>query len=162
MVYDAVHRLLFVVNAGSGTLSVFSAQGRDLQLVQVVNSGGEFPDSVAVQGNLVYVLNAGGSGSVPRITGFFGDRHLFALPRPRPSLGLSNTEPPNFLMSPGEIGFSPAGNELLVTTKASTSSIDTFAVGPAAPAFGLAHRYRRPGQRALLLHLLASGPTGRR
>lgn len=129
VVYDAVHRLLFAVNAGSGTLSVFSAQGRDLQLVQVVNSGGEFPDSIAVQGNLVYVLNAGGSGSVQGY-GIFG-RHLFALPNASASLGLSNTNPPNFLMGPGEIGFSPAGNELLVTTKASTSSIDTFAVGPA-------------------------------
>ena len=45
------------------------------------------------------------------------------------SLGLANTNPPNFLMSPGQVGFTPDGHQLLVTTKASTSSIDVFQVG---------------------------------
>jgi 6-phosphogluconolactonase (cycloisomerase 2 family) len=127
LVYDGAHRLLFAVNAGSGTLSVLTADGRDIALQQVLSTGGEFPDSVAVYGNLVYVLNAGGTGSV---TGYriFGD-HLFPLPGSPASLGLNNTNPPNFLQSPGEIGFSPDGTELLVTTKASTSSIDVFSVG---------------------------------
>jgi DNA-binding beta-propeller fold protein YncE len=44
------------------------------------------------------------------------------------SLDLSNTNPPNFLTSPGEIGFSPDGSELIVTTKASTSSLDVLRV----------------------------------
>jgi 6-phosphogluconolactonase (cycloisomerase 2 family) len=45
------------------------------------------------------------------------------------SLGLGNTNPPDFLHSPGQIGFSPDGRRLIVTTKASTSAIDVFWVG---------------------------------
>ena len=42
---------------------------------------------------------------------------------------MANTTPPNFLTSPGQVGFTPDGRQLLVTTKASTSSIDVFQVG---------------------------------
>jgi hypothetical protein len=126
LVYDPQARLLFAVNAGSGTLSVLSARGRELRLVQVVSSGGAFPDSVAVHGNLVYVLDAGGAGTLAgyRVV----DDHLVALAGSARSLGLSNTVPPNFLSSPGQIGFSPDGSALVVTTKASTSSLDVFSV----------------------------------
>jgi hypothetical protein len=128
LVFDPAYRLLFAVNAGSGTLAVLSADGRDVNLQQVLSTGGEFPDSVAVYGNLVYVLNAGGSGSV---TGYqiFGDR-LAPIPGSSRSLGLNNSNPPNFLDSPGEVGFSPNGSELLVTTKSSTNSVDVFSLGP--------------------------------
>ena len=127
LVFDAARRLLFAVNAGSGTLSVLSVEGRDVSLQQVLSTGGAFPDSVAVNGNLVYVLNAGLNGSV---TGYqiFGN-HLVPLPGPPTSLGLNNTNPPNFLTSPGQIGFSPDGSELLVTTKNSTNSLDVFSIG---------------------------------
>jgi Lactonase, 7-bladed beta-propeller len=127
LVYDASHRLLFAVNAGSDSLSVLSDQGSHLRLVQVLSSGGTFPDSVAVHGDLVYVLDAGGHGTV---TGYriLADR-LFPLPGSSRSLSLANTTPPNFLTSPGQVGFSPDGSELIVTTKASTSSLDLFGVG---------------------------------
>lgn len=126
LAFDQRSRLLFAVNAGSGTVSVLSARGRELHLVQVISSGGDFPDSVAVHGDLVYVLDAGGAGTV---TGYriFGER-LVALPGSSRSLGLSNANPPNFLTSPGQLGFSPDGSQLVVTTKASTSSLDVFAV----------------------------------
>ncbi len=126
LVYDSARHLLFAVNAGSNTLSVLTAHGRQLRLLQVVPTGGTFPDSVAVLGSLVYVLDAGGTGNV---TGYriAGD-HLFALAGSSRSLGLSNTDPPNFLTSPGEVGFSPNGSELIVTTKASTSSLEVFGV----------------------------------
>jgi len=128
LVYDPNGQLLLAVNAGSNTLSVLSTQGPGIHLVQVVSSGGPFPDSVAVHGNLVYVLDAGGTGTV---TGYrlFGDR-LVPLPGSTRTLGLSNTTPPNFLGSPGQIGFSPDGSELIVTTKAATSSLDVFSVNP--------------------------------
>jgi 6-phosphogluconolactonase (cycloisomerase 2 family) len=128
LVYDASRQLLFAVNAGSGTVSVLSAQGRHLRLLQVVSSGGEFPDSIAVDGNLVYVLDAGGAGAVQGYQ-LFGD-FLSPLAGASASLGLANTNPPNFLMSPGQIGFTPGGSEVVVTTKASTSSLDVFQVGP--------------------------------
>lgn len=128
LTYDPRHQLLFAVNAGSDSLSVLSTRGGDLRLIEVVSSGGPFPDSVAVYGNLVYVLDAGGSGT---ITGYriFGDR-VFPLPGSSRNLGLSNTTPPNFLSSPGQIGFSPNGSELIATTKGSTNSLDVFTVNP--------------------------------
>jgi 6-phosphogluconolactonase (cycloisomerase 2 family) len=123
---DARDGLLFAVNAGSGSLSVFSVDGTNLNLRQVIATNGDFPSSVAVHGNLVYVLNAGGAGSVQgfRITG----NHLTTLRDGWRSLGLLNTNPPNFLTSPGQVGFSPSGSQFLVATKGSTSSIDVFSV----------------------------------
>jgi 6-phosphogluconolactonase (cycloisomerase 2 family) len=44
------------------------------------------------------------------------------------SLGLANADPPNFLSAPGQVGFTPDGRWLLVTTKLSTSSIEVFGV----------------------------------
>src|SRR5437016_4528913 len=48
----------------------------------------------------------------------------------RRSLGLANTTPPNFLTAPGQVAFTPDGRQLIVTTKASTSSYEVFAVQP--------------------------------
>jgi hypothetical protein len=72
------------------------------------------------------VLNAGGAGTVQgfRIAG----SQLAAMPGSARSLGLANSDPPNFLTSPGQIGFSPDGSQLLVVTKASGSHIDVFSV----------------------------------
>jgi len=125
----SVPQLLFAVNVGSDSLSVLSVHGEDVRLVQVVSSGGGFPASVAVSGDLVYVLDAGGSGTVTgyRIVG----QHLVALPGSSRTLALSNATPPFFLTSPGQIGFSQNGSELIVTTKASTSSLDVFTMDPA-------------------------------
>ena len=40
----------------------------------------------------------------------------------------ANSDPPNFLTSPGQVGFSPNGRKLLVTTKLSGSHVDVFHV----------------------------------
>jgi 6-phosphogluconolactonase (cycloisomerase 2 family) len=127
LVYDAGHRLLIAVNAGSNSVSTFAVEGDRLHLTGVVASGGDFPTSIAVHGGLAYVLNAGGIGSVA------GYRIVSATLQPIAdsvrSLGLANTSPPNFLTSPGQVGFTPTGQQLLVTTKASGSDIDVFQVG---------------------------------
>ena len=39
-----------------------------------------------------------------------------------------DSDPPNFLTSPGQVGFTPDGRQLIVTTKASGSMIDVFQV----------------------------------
>src|SRR4051794_14857494 len=52
---DRAAGLLYAVNAGSDTLTVFDVHGDRLDRRQVVGSGGAFPVSVAVHGNLVYV-----------------------------------------------------------------------------------------------------------
>jgi uncharacterized membrane protein YgdD (TMEM256/DUF423 family) len=123
----AHHRLLIAVNAGSDTISVFRVAGDRLALGQVLASGGQFPASVGVHGNLVYVLNAGGTGIVQGFR-IHGDA-LVPIAGSARSLGLANSNPPFFLTSPGQVGFSPDGKQLLVTTKASGSLIDVFQVG---------------------------------
>jgi 6-phosphogluconolactonase (cycloisomerase 2 family) len=117
---------LVAVNAGSDTVSVFGVRGTQLTLDDVVPSGGSFPVSLAIRGNLVEVLNAGGTGTVAG----FNLRHdqLVAVPNGARSLGLANTDPPNFLAGAGEVGFTPAGNQLVVTTKGSTNAYEVFGV----------------------------------
>jgi 6-phosphogluconolactonase (cycloisomerase 2 family) len=128
LVYDAEHHLLFAVNAGSDSVSIFEVSGDRLHLEGVVASGGEFPASIAVHGRLVYVLNSGGSGTVHGYR--IAHDRLVTIPRSGRSLGLANSDPPFFLTSPGQVGFSPDGRQLLVTTKASQSTLDVFQVGP--------------------------------
>jgi 6-phosphogluconolactonase (cycloisomerase 2 family) len=125
LAYD--HGLLIAVNADSDTVSALRVKGHRLELQSVVPSGGQFPASVAIHDDLAYVLNSGGTGIVQ---GFrIGPHGLSPISGSARSLGLANTTPPNFLMSPGQVGFTPDGRQLLVTTKASTSSIDVFQVG---------------------------------
>ncbi len=126
--YDALHRLLYAVNGGSNSLSVFAVNGDRLTLRQVIGSGGATPVSVAAHGNLVYVLNAGNGGSVDGYAVFDGS--LRFLPYSHRALGLGSAPSPdmNFLYSPGQVGFSPTGRQVLVATKANGSTIDVFAV----------------------------------
>jgi len=126
LVYDRRHSLLFAVNAGSDTVSMFRVRGNRLRLRDIVPSGGQFPASIAVHRDLVYVLNSGGTGIVKgfRIRG----NQLRPLRGSARSLGLANTDPPNFLTSPGQVGFAPGGRQLIVTTKGSGSTIDVFRV----------------------------------
>ena len=68
---DAAGDTLYLVNAGDGTISVFDLSKKVPDLIQIISSGGTFPNSVGVSGNLLYVLNAGGAhGAVDMITGF--------------------------------------------------------------------------------------------
>lgn len=126
LTYDAETGELFAVNAGSNTVSVFDVEGDRLHLRQVVDSGGSFPSSIAVHGDLVEVLNSTGGGSVQgfRLLG----RELRPIPGSNRSLGLDPNATPQFVTTPGDIAFSPDGRQLLVTTKANTNAIDVFAV----------------------------------
>lgn len=72
LAYDAVTGDLYAVNAGSNTVSVFSARGDRLSLRQVIGSGGDFPVSVAVHNDFVYVLNAMDGGGVQGYFSLFG------------------------------------------------------------------------------------------
>jgi len=120
-------RWLLAVNAGSADISVFRVQRRGLRLVSRTPSGGSRPISVTVHGRLVYVLNAGSDN----ITGFTLTRQgaleaLAGSTRP-----LSGTA-----VDPAQISFSPGGDLLVVTEKA-TNQIVTYTVGrdglPGAP-----------------------------
>jgi 6-phosphogluconolactonase (cycloisomerase 2 family) len=125
--YDAANQLLFATNAGSDTISVFSVRGANLELRQVISSGGDFPVSVANHGNIVYALNARGGGSV---TGYrvVGSR-LAPIHGSTVELGFTPvTDATEFTHTPGQVSFSPDGSQLLVTTKALGQSVLVFHV----------------------------------
>ncbi len=112
------HSLLFAVNAGSGEISVFDVHGSNLVLSDKVRSEGSEPNAIAQHGNLVYVLNTGGSSNV---AGFVleGD-HLHHI---KNSLSFLSTN----TSGAASIAFSPDGNFLAVTERL-TNDIDVFKV----------------------------------
>ncbi|GAA4567276.1 lactonase family protein [Planotetraspora kaengkrachanensis] len=123
LTYDRRHGLLYAVNAGSDTITVFAVHGDRLTRTQVVSSGGRFPVSVAVHGDLVYVLNALGGGS---IQGYrrVGDR-VVRVPSWNRGLGLDPAAG-----TPGQVGFTPGGDRVVVVTKANGDAIKVFGVNP--------------------------------
>lgn len=129
LVLSADHRWLLAVNAGSDQISVFRVGHDGLSLTDVVPSGGFFPASLALHGDLLYVLNAGGEGNV---TGFRlgNDGTLTAIPGSTRALQVGGDNPPFFLVSPAQIGFDPKGRALVLTIKG-TDEIRVFPIGAA-------------------------------
>jgi len=115
--------MLFAVNAGSDTITAFHVNGTTLTDAQVIGSGGSFPVSIAVYGNLVYVLNAGGDGSVQAFV--LDDGILTAIPGDNRSLGLGNAVPPVHISAPAQVIVSPDGRYVLVPTK-NHDTVDVF------------------------------------
>jgi 6-phosphogluconolactonase (cycloisomerase 2 family) len=128
LIYDAHHRLLIAVNAGSNTLSVLAPDGYHWRLRQVLASGGIFPVSVTIHGDLLYVLNAHEAGT---ITGYrIIDGQLHPIDGSTRSLNLTPiTGPTQFLNTPAQVGFTPDGHYLIITTKSNGSLIDVFTMG---------------------------------
>jgi 6-phosphogluconolactonase len=116
-------RWLFAVNAGSNDISAFDVRGGDLRLVSRIAAGGERPISLTVHDDLLYVLNAGGSGN---ISGFSVSDHgdLQALAGSARTLSNGGAGP---APGPAQIQFSNDGDSLVVTEK-STNLIDTYAI----------------------------------
>ena len=112
------HSLLFAVNAGSGEVSVFRVHGSTLVLSDKVLSEGSEPNAIAQHGNLVYVVNTGGSSNV---AGFLleGD-HLRYI---KNSLTFLSTN----TSGAASISLSPDGRFLTVTERL-TNNIDVFRV----------------------------------
>jgi 6-phosphogluconolactonase len=105
---------LFVTNAGSDDLTVFTVTGDKLMLLDRVESGGSTPRSVAVHGDRVYVLNTGGE---PNVSGFVLDgERLVSVEGSSRNAG----------MDPAQVAFSPDARTLLVTDRA--DKIHVFAV----------------------------------
>ena len=113
---------LAVANAGSNDVSLFTVNGDgSLSLADRIASGGTTPISVTISGNLLYTVNAGGSGN---ISGFAiapnGDLTAIA----------GSTRPlSSGAAGPAEIAFAPGGQWLVVTEK-NTKRISTYPVGP--------------------------------
>jgi 6-phosphogluconolactonase len=119
-------RWLLAVNAGSNSVSALKiTMTLGAQLVNTVPSGGTQPVSVAVQGHLVYVVNAGND----TIRGFtLGSNGLTAIPRSTRPLSGSG-------VGPAQIEFGLAGKVLVVTEK-NTNLIDTYRVKASGRATG--------------------------
>ncbi len=146
--------LLYAVNAGSDTVTVFVARGERLHRVQVIGSGGDFPVSVTTHGHLVYVLNARDGGSVQ---GFvrIGNR-LHRVGRWNRDLGLPNAEP-EFVNTPGQVAFTPSGRQLDVSTKANGHALDVFGVRPFGGLSASPTVNEVPGQVPFALEFDAAG-----
>lgn len=125
--YDPTGALLIAVNAGSNTISTFRVHGDVLRNRQVVNAG-HFPVSVTSHGRIVYVLDGGGRGAVRGYSE--GRKGLKPMAGSERTLGLDPHATPRYLNTPGQVGFTPDGADLVVTTKANGSDIDVFGVRP--------------------------------
>jgi 6-phosphogluconolactonase len=114
------NQYLFAVNAGSNEISVLKIKKTTLEVVDVVDSGGVRPISLALDGDLLYVLNEGGT---PNITGFEVDNdgtltQLDDSTRPLIAGGTAD---------PAQVGFSHSGDLLVVTDKAG-NRINTYTI----------------------------------
>jgi 6-phosphogluconolactonase len=118
VVLDGDGRWLLVTNAGSDELTLFAVEPDGLRLSDRVASGGTAPTSVAVHGDLVYVLNNGGEAS---IAGFsLSDGKLKPLEGSTRPLSTADADP-------AQIAFSPDGRTLVVTERG-TNSISAYRI----------------------------------
>ncbi len=117
---------LYAVNSGSNDLSVFSIDGDALILTDRVGTGGTRPISVTASHGIVYALNAGTN----TISGFTQAQDTLA-----PIAGSTRS----LLGSgPAQIQFSPSGNALVVSDKA-TSTLETFVVTAGVAGAPMSH-----------------------
>jgi len=122
---------VIAVNAGSNDVSVFRSEGTVLTWIDKVSSQGTLPISVTAHDDLLYVLNAGGSGN---ISGFriSSDGHLAYLANSSKALSSNDA-------GPAEIQFSNDGKQLVVTEK-NTNTITTYSVNEnGLAASGITH-----------------------
>jgi len=113
-------RWLLAVNAGSNTISLLERHRGVLTLRMTVASGGTRPESIALSGDLVYVLNNGGTAN---ISGFFLDDDRGQLhPIQGSTRELSSAAP-----DAPQIAFDNTG-EVLVVTEKKTNLIDSFLI----------------------------------
>jgi len=132
-------RLVFAVNAGSNTVTSFRETPAGLKRVSQVASGGSMPESLALWGNLLYVLNVATENANATTGNIYGYRvspsgKLTPLGSSRT---LANAAPPDHSADARAIGFKRNGKVIVVTeiaggfmgTAGPPGRIDTFVVG---------------------------------
>lgn len=117
--------VVLAVNAGSNTLSSLKLTGNGLNLKSTVSSEGIRPISVTQFGNLVFVLNAGGSGN---ISGFKLGANDKLEPIPNSTRPLSTSS-----ANPAQISFVNEGRVLVVTEKGTNQIISYTVNGDGIP-----------------------------
>lgn len=119
-------RYLYVVNAGSNSISALEVSPFGLNLIGTYPSGGMVPVSIALDRDLLYVVNAGGgAGDEDNVSGFTinrGDGSLAPISGSTRPLSAVST-------GPAEAAFTKDGHFVIVTEKA-TNTIDVFPVMP--------------------------------
>jgi 6-phosphogluconolactonase len=114
------NRRLYVVNAGSNSISTFSVDGSTLTLLETVPSGGTFPVSVSSTRGRLFVLNAGSNAVAEFALG--PDGTPGAIPLATADLGTPAS-------GASTIGVSPDGHFVVVTER-DANAIDVFTVAP--------------------------------
>lgn len=122
-------RFLFAVNAGNNSISSFYVCQDRLILVDVVHSGGIFPNSITTFDNLLYVTNVGDSTNNSNVTGFYveADGHLSKI--------YGSTTWLSSDAQPGCIVFDHWGRKLFVSEKG-TNNLSVFQVQRNGTLFG--------------------------
>jgi 6-phosphogluconolactonase (cycloisomerase 2 family) len=167
LIADQSGKFLFAVNAGSGEVSSFSAGRGGLALIDrqpsvprgVAGQSNPFPVSLAEYGSTLYVLNAIGdsvTGYTVNASGHLNTLQncaLPALPAGNPldvfsATTLSSKQAVDTQL-PGQVGFSPDGKWLLVTSKEGPISTTSPPGGagdqfPFGPTSGPGHIYAYP------------------
>ena len=112
---------LLAVNGGSDEISALGVSEKGLTLLSTIKSGGDFPNSIALHRDLVYVLNAHGT---PNVSGFrlAADGVLRALP------GSTRPLPGGSAAVAHDVTFSADGTRLIVTEEM-TNQLVVFDVG---------------------------------
>ena len=130
-------RLVFAVNAGSDSITSFRETGSGLKQVDVVPSGGDMPESLALHGDLLYVLNVAtenANGTTGNIYGYRFNPSGRLVPVGS-SRTLANAALPDHSFDARAIGFDPTGKVIVVTEifggfmTGPPGKIDTFLVG---------------------------------
>jgi len=111
-------RYLFVVNAGSNTLSTFEVRDNALVLKSTVNTGGIRPTSVTENDGLVYVLNVpnGGTGAGNNVVGFRNTKGVLT-PLIDGTRALADAT------QPAQVSFDRDGEALIVSERAATQLV---------------------------------------
>jgi len=146
------HRFLFAANLGSSSILIFRYEApAGLKLVGVESQEISHPTSIALRGNVLYVLNAQrincDPGTGANITGFRvgGDGTL--TPIPGSTQSLSGMTPSGC----AQIAFNPSG-DVRTVTEVEANVIDSCTVDSAGVAHGPIVNANGP----------SSGPSGRR
>jgi 6-phosphogluconolactonase (cycloisomerase 2 family) len=114
-------RYLFVVNAGSNSVSTFKLGSKRLVLSSTVASGGTRPISVAERSGIVYVLNAPAAGTGNSVVGFRNEEGVLT-PLADGTRALADAS------GPAQVGFDATGAVLVVSEKAANQLV-SYAVG---------------------------------
>jgi 6-phosphogluconolactonase (cycloisomerase 2 family) len=114
-------KYLFVVNAGSDSVSTFILGSKGATLASTAASGGSRPISVAESDGIVYVLNAPASGIGNVVAGFRNDRGTL-VPLADGVRGLQDGS------APAQVAFARDGDTVVISEKAANQLV-SYAVG---------------------------------